>query len=438
MATTAKTYNISDWKLWSTKPETDSFYLDISKLDVDKLTATAGTWTGSSTEITSIELTEGTEEHDGIYFDPTPTTLQISLRVKNFTLQTIGAYSVGTDIALTLDNPGSDGSATWSVNKTVFFTGKIEQATVSIEPGTDYTIINLQAVSGHKELLNTLIEQTPSGGGNNLDNVRYRLWLVLDFPNLASHLVTNEYERLISGDSDPLVAWPGDNYYGGGFPENETKTLGEWLNLISQTVVQQVYSRIKPFNYYASGADYFINYSPNFNVKTTHSPNGSTFTFDETKIFNIQLGWSGETAPAKLHLTDSLKYFDQPYLEKDFIKNSQAAITSATFEGQSWNFDLMASRIFSFNPIYAPLQIETYTAQNGTSLNFEHLAVPVLGGTATRTQKLYPENIRHVGDTITVNLPDYKIDNVPTIISGRTIQVTPDNWTTTYNLWKGF
>jgi hypothetical protein len=46
--------------------------------------------------------------------------------------------------------------------------------------------------------------------------------------------------------------------------------------------------------------------------------------------------------------------------------------------------------------------------------------------------------LAQVGDTVAIDLPDQGFSNVPMLVTGRTMEITPDNWTTTYNLWKGF
>jgi hypothetical protein len=50
---------------------------------------------------------------------------------------------------------------------------------------------------------------------------------------------------------------------------------------------------------------------------------------------------------------------------------------------------------------------------------------------------MLPANLLRVGEELRINSTTFGSDTVNKVI-GRTIEVTPDNWMVTYNLWKGF
>jgi hypothetical protein len=96
----------------------------------------------------------------------------------------------------------------------------------------------------------------------------------------------------------------------------------------------------------------------------------------------------------------------------------------------------IGQQLLAMTKAFKPIQVMTTTAVNNQDLEFQDTFV--YGVPDSQLVSIYPETFYQIGDTVTIDLPDFGIDNVDMIVVGRNIEVTPDNWTTSYTLWKGF
>jgi hypothetical protein len=88
----------------------------------------------------------------------------------------------------------------------------------------------------------------------------------------------------------------------------------------------------------------------------------------------------------------------------------------------------VGQKMLSMNKAFRPVEVATETARTYQEITFDDRYGVFY----------YPTNLAQVGDTVAIDLPNQGFSNVPMLVTGRIMEITPDTWTTTYNLWKGF
>jgi hypothetical protein len=141
----------------------------------------------------------------------------------------------------------------------------------------------------------------------------------------------------------------------------------------------------------------------------------------------VVFGWSGVGSPTGVNLTN---YFDNALVYQfGGSSNSQNFTYNATIDVKDiTQMAAVGQKMLSMNKAFRPIEVATETARTYQEITFDDRYGVFF----------YPANLAQVGDTVAIDLPDQGFSNVPMLVTGRTMEITPDNWTTTYNLWKGF
>jgi hypothetical protein len=399
MATTSRTYNASDWSIWTYVPEPGAFLLDFSQLDgPDVLGTTGGSMQIVDADIASVSLTSGSEVDQGIFLPITPMIMQASLSIKNFTATDANKFYVGTDVWLTLDNESGYSEPNFGLT-TPFFIGRIRDFNVDVRPGEDFSIVNLSCSSDLEDDLNTLIAVTTD------TTTSKTLWVV----NYAS-----EAGIRLSPINFQSSAY---SVYNFATSRREVKSYGDWLQDMYTCDMTMGYDSVTPF----SGSWLW---GANAALSTVGTP---VKTFGDEDISDVVFGWSGAGSPTGVNLTN---YFDNELVYQfGGASNSQNFTYSATIDVK--NITQMAAvgqKMLSMNKAFRPVEVSIETARTYQEITFDDRYGVFY----------YPANLAQVGDTVAIDLPDQGFTNVPMLVTGRTIEITPDTWTTTYNLWKGF
>jgi hypothetical protein len=93
----------------------------------------------------------------------------------------------------------------------------------------------------------------------------------------------------------------------------------------------------------------------------------------------------------------------------------------------------LKDEMLSMSKEFAPISITTKIASNYQKVVFDDDFFYTVPG-----YYLAPKGLIKIGFPISIDLPNYGIDNQKMMITGRTMNITPHDWTVTYNLWKGF
>lgn len=403
---TTTTYKTSDWKVWTYKPVADKFILDFSQLDdaATPLSSTNGTVTQTDLDITGITINEGTAVDGSIFTAPTAATALVTAQITNFTKTTVNNYIKGTAIWITHTNPNLNGNAWNNLGKnTPYFMGVIDDFQVNVNPGEDFAQIAISAVSPTQAQLNTPM---------SLDTgpTSYRAEKLKAAADAAGYWLESS-------------TWDGFYFYSRG---NVIKTYGEWLSGISDSLstVQVDYC------WFSSQGG--TSGSPNIEFKQgfwadkrTYSP--ATMTSDI--IMDVEFGWSNANAPIAISLTNE---GDSNIV---YQKGNGDPMGGGIYQASIDIFSLdsmvtVATNLLNFRPKYAPISVTTLVATDNQTMTW--------GDFGLAYGFYHPLNLNFFPTySIYLDLPDYGFDNERVIITGRSMEITRDNWTATYNLWKG-
>jgi hypothetical protein len=399
MATTTRTYNSSDWSIWTYVPEAGSFVLDFSQLDgPDVLGTTGGSMQVLDADIASVSLISGSEGDQGIFLPITPMTMQASLSIKNFTADDANKFYVGTDVWLTLNNEETTPDPDFDLT-TPFFIGRIRDFKVDVRPGEDFSSVNLSCSSDLEDDLNTLIPVTT-------DTVLSKTLLVVNYAAEAGIRLSP-----INFQSSAY------SIYNFATTRKEVKSYGDWLQDIYTCDMTMGFDSVTPEFGWLWGA--------NAAISTVGTP---VKTFGDEDISDVVFGWSGAGSPTGVNLTN---YFDNEIVYQfGGSSNSQNFTYNATIDVKDIEqMSAVGQKMLSMNKAFRPVEVSIETARTYQEITFDDR---YLGS------YYYPTNLAQVGDTVAIDLPGQGFTSVPMLVTGRTIEITPDNWTTTYNLWKGF
>ena len=399
MATTSRTYNASDWSIWTYVPEPGAFLLDFSQLNgPDVLGTTGGSMQIVDADIASVSLTSGSEVDQGIFLPITPMIMQASLSIKNFTATDANKFYVGTDVWLTLNNEETTPDPDFGLT-TPFFIGRIRDFSVDVMPGEDFASINLSCTSNLEDDLNTLIAVTT-------DTTLSKTLLVVNYAAEAGIRLSP-----INFQSSAY------SVYNFATSRREVKSYGDWLQDIYTCDMTIGYDSVTPI-----GGIWL--WGANAAISTIGTP---VKTFSDEDVSNVLFGWSGFGSPTGVNLTN---YFNSAIVYQfGGSSNSQNFTYTATIDVKDMTqMSTVGKKMLSMNNAFKPVEVSIETARTYQPITFDDRYGVFY----------YPSNLAQVGDTVAIDLPDQGFTNVPMLVTGRTIEITPDNWTTTYNLWKGF
>jgi len=407
----SKVYSSTDWRFYTYTPEFGSFVLDFSQLNgSDVLGTTGGSLTLNPYKIASITINEGGTPDNGVFLPMSPSSASVQLQVQNFTLSVMNNFLVGTPALITFISPTDPSLNNAPVQ---MFAGIIESASVDIEPSSDFATITLQIAANSKNALNA------------------QLGITRNETDLKGDLIETQANlQYISVTCD-------SGSYNFKGTTREVRTLGDWLqDLAICDFMQFTDYPLATRNTLVSPGVYRLTYDiwPKLNVKKTTSTSSGTLNGND--IGTVELDWSGAGAPTGVTLTN---YIDSNIVYQYGSTQSDGGGSfaySATVDLKDVNqMATVGQEMLKMVKKFHPVSITVPIATNYQTVNYR---ATVTTGDATLTSYIYPENLYFLGETITVDLPDNGINSQNMIITGRTMNITPDNWTATYNLWKGF
>jgi hypothetical protein len=427
MADRTRIYKSTDWLISTYAPEEGSFVLNFSQLNgVDILGTTGGTLNAVEAKIASISLTEGAEISEGLFHTITPAMMNAEFVIENFTAADANKFVIGTQCALGLKNATSTSTFTYfgldvkAENYTNFFEGFIESFSVQLDPGTNFATITMSAISKISKDLNTLI-------------------------GVEKNTTSRKGELIKAANQDLL--WDYDNdFWSFGVTEFEEKSLGDFLS--DFVLCENALSRDSCLVYSSGGIAFdsgtFILvpiFQQFLNITSENETQTPIIEFDENNLSMIGMDWSGAGSPTGVALS---LYSDSAITYNYGEPNSPGAfVFSATPDVKNLEqMQYVGNSMLDFRKEFAPITISTETARTYQDLIFK-LSEPIyfaLPGVPTLETSFHlkPKYLAEVLETVSVTNTQLGYNDLPMIVTGRTIEITPDNWTTTYNLWKGF
>lgn len=407
MANKSRTYKSSDWSIWTYKPESDSFILDFSTLNS---TAVLGTTGGGLAQgdgtVTSFTLAEGAPLDYSIVPTYNPTTLSISLRKQFFTVTDMLAYQVGADIVLTLKNEEVVPGSIYGFN-TPFFFGKIRQVYVDVTSDSDFATLTIEASRKFQDDLNVLLTVSKVTGDAKTGAIG------------AAAAAQGCFEM------SPQVS----QNYTWASTTTETKPYGDYIAdfNVCEMLIPRDFSF--PQTYVDSAGVRTWTFYPYLSLVDSTNLNTPALTLTDSDLATIEFGWSGYEAPTAVTLTN----YTTPATVYQSGTNAQNSSGSAGFYAATVDvrniteMTTIGQRALTMNKSFRPVTVSEEYARTYQNITF----------TDSSSTWMLPANLLRVGDELRVNSTTFGSDTVNKVI-GRIIDVTPDNWMVTYNLWKGF
>lgn len=406
MANKTRTYLSTDWQVWTQINPTGSFVLDFSVLDgTDVLASTGGTMTVSTDKITNITISEGQPTYQGIFNDLVPRTLTLSLLIKDFTPSVANKYLVNTPIWVTLKNEQTLSDSRFGKTSPQFI-GTISSFVA--EPATDsqFTSVTVTAISQTTTDLNQLVTIQQSSSTE--------MGAAIYYGALNSGITIGITKNLLAPGTYqfPTIATP------------QTRNLGTWLDNFRVAYDHQLYEAFALTSVNGSGeitVDQQIRNEPS--IFTTQA------TFTDSNILDMQFDWVGSGSPTGVNLT----------LYSDSTVSYQYGNTGSQIGANVYNYDLDVANLSQLassgqNKLfhtskYLPITVRTKTAQPFQPITFQE------GINAFGSYWVNVANMGVMADNIAINSTKFGINETMRVV-GKTQEINPDGWFTTYNLWK--
>lgn len=400
------TYSSDDWNIWSYQPVAGRFILDVSKLDdaATPLSATEGSVNIVDCEITDIVITEGTTASGGVFFDVMPATANAAIQIKNFNKSDAAKFFPGTDFWITFKNGDTANNSYKNLGtRTPLFFGKTSSFDVQVDPSSDFAKISISANSIVADQLNTLMRIDTSEG---IDK------------NVAIETAAQSLGFFCDIDGTP-----------GFYPRGKVvKTYGEFLAELVSTSTKLPGDYVFYTSQTGTALAPNIVYEQGFRVNSGSHTGSLAYTFNDSKISSISYDWVHAAAPTGVTLTnegDSNLVYQRGTDGSGFMHNATVDLPDI-----SW-MEGAGNAIINYKKLFAPVSITTTLATNRQKINWGDYGF-------SYSAYLYPLGLVPIGNRVDITLAENGFTAEKTVVTGRTIEITPDNWNVTYNLWKGF
>jgi hypothetical protein len=429
MAIATRTYQTTDWQVWTYTPESDAFILNKSKLNSGILGSTGGSMTPNTSEITSISISEGGEPSSGIFTSPESASLSVGLMVKDFTVAESEKYFIGSPIWVTLKNEETVPEKRFGLNTPIFI-GKITSFDAPVMPGMDFTEVIIEATSNTADMLNMLLTVE-----KNITEDKY-YWI--------EESAYVQYPPSWEDEDETYGTWFVDlrffeagRFYNFANTDTETKSVGEWLTDYNNCEQWVCVDSVKPYYFpFNDGTETFIDYvsAPQLSYNEPYLPFVTT-TYTDDDIHSCTLGWSGGNSPTGVNLSlASDGEISYVYGTTQENLSSSAFLYSQTLDVKNLTqLQEIGLKTLSMAPNYTATSLSVEVARTGQEIEFRSF-----DNVFFDERFLQPKKLAYAGDQIKITISDLGITDQIMIVTGRQIEVTPDTFSVTYNLWKGF
>lgn len=408
MATRSRTYLPTDWQVWVYTPVANKFRLDFSVLDgTDVLGGSSdlGSIQVLDLNINSIQLDDGQRPDQGVFFNFTPATMSLSAQLTNWSDTIVKELYNGKQIFLTLKNEATNSHATFGKN-TVFFIGQIDFLDITVDPINQVTNLLITATDVSGAAVNTPIAVTKGFSKGYA---------------IQQGFLAAQTAGTISPYLDfSLFAVLGTSWETGG---TYSTTFGELMaEYIAAEVAQQASNTFQSWD----GSNVIV-YRQIFG-----STIASTLTtgrlIPESMISNIVIAQDGANSPTAYGLSNSTASYSYGTASASTLTNP--TIYTTTLDVPTSSLETIANKISEFTQEIQPVEVTVKTATTYQTITFSN---SVYGA---GSDYFYPEyHFKNAEDVRTT--PTFTGGTYYHTIVGTSHTITPDDWQTTYQLWKG-
>lgn len=396
MATTTRTYKTSDWKIWTYVPVAGKFRLDFSTLDgSDVLSSTIGSMGQITDPITSIEISDGGQLSNGSLLPATPSTAVISFELLNFTKNSVKEYYNGKRIIIT--QPSTQTNIDYGTNA-VMFEGIITDCQVNLDTQSNIAIVTISCDSLWTALLNQQQAIT-----KNTTDLKGTYWFV----NVWAEGATGGQYSVLGGSGVTYTS-----HY--GTTGNVTDTLGNFLDdfLTSDTLFAAP-TLTTATNYFTSIFRFY---------RVSDLTTTGYITIPGTNIYGIGIANNPADIPSNYSLTSSA---GASYNSNSPVYNILGAGNNYSIGVDVLNsneLQTIADRMSLITTGLSPVQVSVLVARNNQTISYD----------------IVPTYLQDCGKAIKADLSAWGFSSTETMyVTGRTITVTPDDFTVSYTVTKG-
>jgi hypothetical protein len=393
--------------VWTYTPVAGKFRLDFSVLngtDVLGAVGNVGSLQVLDLAITNIQIDDGQRPDQGVFFTFAPATMSLSAQIVDWDETLVKELYNGKQIFLTLKNEASTNHSTFGKN-TVFFIGQIDNLDINVDPINLVTTLTISAVdvSGAAVNVPVSVSKAISKG------------LAIQNAFLAAQTAGQISPYL---DFD-LFAILGTSWEFGG---TYTSTFGE---LMTEYIQGEVAEANGFFYQYKSGPTVYIIRNLFGRTISANSELGRLIPDDITT--NIVIGEDGANLPTAYDLSNASAIYSYGTSSASILTNP--TIYTATLDVPTLALETIADKISEYTQKIQPIEVTVNTARTYQEIVFDN---PAGGG----SEYFYPVNFYFNGEEVKTT-PAFTGGTYYHTIVGTSHTITPDDWQTTYQLWKG-
>ena len=407
MASKSRTYLPTDWQLWTYAPVAGKFRLDFSALngaDVLGGVTDLGSIQTLALDITGIEMNDGGQPNNGVFGSYTPGNMMLTSQIDSWNADLLKELYNGKEIYLTLKNEATYSDPIFGKN-TVYFIGTIDSLTIDVDPINLVTNLTITATDVASAAMNfPIIVIRSSSKANAIQNAiadarnAGKISPFINSTNLSGSLGTT-WETIAGVTSTPLTIGEGiDEYISAevatlttAYFQDNTGTI--YLYLIGETI-------------------------------SANSESGRLIP--DSIMSNLVIAQDGANVPTAFNLSNSVGNYQYGGYSDSTLSNP--TIYTAQLDVPTASLQIIADRTSLYTPAIQPTEVTIVSARTYQNISFSN--------TLYGSDYFYPSNHYWSGDEVKTT-PAFTGGTYYHTIVGTSHTITPDDWQTTYQLWKG-
>ncbi len=425
MATRSRTYDTTDWQVWTYVPQSGALRLDFSKWD-DGSTwgSTGGSYEPIDLPIISISIDESAQPSSGIS-QISAGTASISLEIQDFSKDVVKEFYTGKPVYITLKNEETARTHAVFGQATPIFSGYISSSSVNYNKFDLVQTLDFTVTDSMQYLLNSLVTVNKNARG-------------------ASYYKFDDIDYAVRETSSP-DRWPIDCLYSNanmftlssGTPDasmvyetsgEETATVGTWVQDLVNTFAGKWVFGYK-YEFVDVSTNQFLAYK-RFSGYLRSSVDAFVSTayavMELDKLYAIQVGNSIPDKPSVFELTtDSGSSYSVGTSTANSV--NQVISYSQSYDSPISDLSKIATSILS---------LENYLSPIGMSFEVARQYQPITFDNRLGSKYLLPYNFVDLGMPLYIDITSqgFEAGDCYAYVTGRTITVTPDTFTVDYKL----
>ena len=403
MATRSRTYLPTDWQLWAYTPVAGKFRLDFSALngsDVLGAVGDVGSIQVFDLDIAQINLDDGQRPEQSVFSSVNPGTMALSAQLKTWDETTVKELYNGKQVFLTLKNEATNLHPIFG-KATVFFIGNIDSLDIQLDPINSITNLTITATDVSATALNVPLVFFKTNIGKDID-------IEQAFNDAKAANLINSY---LSLNLTGILS----TYENTG---QITASFGEILNdfIGSDVAIWLPYYRQTYSGSYALQRQ--------LNIKTISTTSTLGPLIPDSIISNIAVGQDGGNVPTSFDIGNSTSTYSYGLQSASIASNP--VVYTATIDVPTAFLPTIAAKILSYTQKIQPLEVSVRSAQTFQTIVFDD----------NEGDYIWPQYFWQNGDAVKTT-PSFTGGTYYHTIVGTNHRITPDDWQTTYQLWKG-